>query len=63
MSEQQHKQTSIREQPEAVEELPAPSDKAERLKGELDDLMDEIDEVLEQNAAEFVSNYVQKGGQ
>ena len=29
----------------------------------LDDLLDEIDEVLEVNAEEFVKNYVQKGGQ
>ena len=30
---------------------------------EIDDLLDEIDEVLEENAAEFVKNYVQKGGE
>ena len=35
----------------------------EKLKGELDDLLDEIDEVLETNAEEFVKSYVQKGGQ
>jgi ubiquitin-like protein Pup len=29
----------------------------------LDDILDQIDEVLEQNAEEFVKNYVQKGGQ
>lgn len=28
-----------------------------------DDLLDEIDGVLEENAQEFVKNYVQKGGQ
>ncbi|MHB8505715.1 MAG: ubiquitin-like protein Pup, partial [Acidimicrobiales bacterium] len=33
------------------------------LKAELDDLLDEIDEVLEENAEEFVRSYVQKGGQ
>ena len=48
---------------EAVEETPATSDKGEKLKAELDDLLDEIDEVLEDNAEEFVRNYVQKGGQ
>lgn len=37
--------------------------KGEQLKGELDDLLDEIDSVLEENAEEFVRNYVQKGGQ
>lgn len=30
---------------------------------ELDDLLDEIDEVLESNAEDFVRSYVQKGGQ
>ena len=31
--------------------------------GEVDDLLDEIDSVLEENAEEFVKNYVQKGGE
>ncbi len=30
---------------------------------DVDDLLDEIDSVLEENAEEFVKNYVQKGGQ
>ena len=30
---------------------------------DLEKLLDEIDEVLEQNAEEFVRNYKQKGGQ
>ena len=34
-----------------------------RLRTELDDLLDDIDQVLEENAEEFVKNYVQKGGQ
>ena len=33
------------------------------LSGDLDDLLDEIDQVLETNAEEFVKSYVQKGGQ
>ncbi|WP_420443765.1 ubiquitin-like protein Pup [Candidatus Poriferisodalis sp.] len=36
---------------------------ATELKAELDDLLDEIDDVLETNAEEFVKNYVQKGGE
>jgi prokaryotic ubiquitin-like protein Pup len=35
----------------------------EKLKAELDDLLDEIDEVLETNAEDFVKSYVQKGGE
>jgi len=30
---------------------------------DVDDLLAEIDEVLEENAQEFVQNYIQKGGQ
>jgi len=33
------------------------------LKEEMDALVDEIDEVLEENAEEFVKNYVQRGGE
>jgi ubiquitin-like protein Pup len=37
--------------------------KGEALKEEMDSLMDEIDNVLEENAEEFVKNYVQRGGE
>ncbi|MFI5240554.1 MAG: ubiquitin-like protein Pup [Candidatus Saccharimonadia bacterium] len=43
-------------------EIP-PTDTADKIKAELDDLLDEIDEVLSENAEEFVRSYVQKGGQ
>lgn len=36
---------------------------AEELKHDLDEVLDEIDSVLEQNAEEFVTAYVQKGGE
>ena len=48
---------------EVEETTPASSERGEKIKAELDDLLDEIDEVLEDNAEEFVRNYVQKGGQ
>ncbi len=35
----------------------------EKLTEETDDLLDEIDDVLEENAEDFVRAYVQKGGQ
>jgi prokaryotic ubiquitin-like protein Pup len=35
----------------------------EKLAGDTDDLLDEIDDVLEENAEDFVRAYVQKGGQ
>jgi ubiquitin-like protein Pup len=37
--------------------------KGEDLKGEMDALVEDIDAVLEENAEEFVKNYVQRGGQ
>jgi prokaryotic ubiquitin-like protein Pup len=37
--------------------------KAEDLKEEMDEILDEIDAVLEENAEEFVKSYVQKGGE
>ena len=50
---------------EVAEETEAPqaSERGEKLKAEIDDLLDEIDDVLEDNAEEFVRNYVQKGGE
>jgi ubiquitin-like protein Pup len=42
---------------------PAASAKGEKIKKDLDELLDEIDAVLEQNAEEFVKSYVQRGGQ
>ena len=46
-----------------IGETPGTSHKGEKIKAELDDLLDEVDGVLEAHAEEFVRNYVQKGGQ
>lgn len=61
--EQIRKQPVQREVDEVTEASPAASKQGDKLKAELDDLLDEIDEVLEVNAEEFVKSYVQKGGQ
>jgi ubiquitin-like protein Pup len=37
--------------------------KGEEIKEDMDSLLDEIDSVLEENAEEFVKNYVQRGGE
>ncbi|MDA8275585.1 MAG: ubiquitin-like protein Pup [Actinomycetota bacterium] len=64
MAERELKKKTASERTEQpVEDVPAASAKGEKLKAELDDLLDEIDEVLEDNAEEFVRNYVQKGGE
>lgn len=41
----------------------AEATKTEEENQEVDDLLDEIDEVLESNAEEFVRSFVQKGGE
>ncbi len=41
----------------------AGQERREKLSAETDDLLDEIDDVLEENAEDFVRAYVQKGGQ
>ncbi|MDH4277313.1 MAG: ubiquitin-like protein Pup [Acidimicrobiia bacterium] len=48
---------------EEIEEIPAAGEQGEALKAELDDLLDEIDDVLETNAEDFVKSYIQKGGE
>ena len=64
MAEREQKRKSAPERSDdVVEEVPATSATGEKLKAELDDLLDEIDDVLEQNAEDFVKSYVQKGGQ
>ena len=51
------------EQETVSTETPQTSERGDELKAELDDLLDEIDEVLETNAEDFVKSYIQKGGQ
>ncbi len=60
--EQKKKSAPPREEQE-VEDVPATSESGEKIKAELDDLLDEIDDVLEQNAEDFVKSYIQKGGE
>ena len=46
-----------------VADAPAATRQGEKIKAELDDLLDEIDEVLETNAEDFVKSFIQKGGE
>ncbi len=60
MAEQEQRRPRRKEaETGAVEEKGASTESIE----EIDDLLDEIDSVLEENAEEFVKNYVQKGGE
>lgn len=61
--EQIKKRSSKKEEDEVEEVAPSGSEQGEKLKEDIDDLLDEIDEVLDTNAEEFVKSYVQKGGQ
>jgi len=60
---QKPKQTPGRTDEIVEDAAPVTSESGEKLKAELDDLLDEIDGVLETNAEDFVKSYVQKGGQ
>ena len=64
MEKQERKQEPRRE-PQGKEEVkanPKVVEAGKKLKEDIDKLVDEIDDVLETNAEEFVKNYVQKGG-
>ncbi len=64
--EKQERRPETRKDPQAREEVkpnPKVVDAGKKLKEDIDKLVDEIDDVLEKNAEEFVKNYVQKGGE
>lgn len=64
MSERIHKSKQAPQSPSRSDGSSVPaSETGEKLKAELDDLLDEIDEVLESNAEDFVKSYIQKGGE
>jgi ubiquitin-like protein Pup len=48
---------------ETTEEGAAGQERREKLGEDVDTILDEIDDVLEENAEDFVRAYVQKGGQ
>ncbi len=62
----QERQTRSTEEVEEVAEAAPATDVHERvgkLGDDVDALLDEIDDVLEENAEDFVRGYVQKGGE
>ena len=62
-SEQGQRRTRRSEDQETDELSPADTAHKAELDSEVDSLLDEIDDVLEVNAEEFVRSFVQKGGQ
>lgn len=65
MAQEQKQPRKSSESEEVVETAPE-TDVAERkeaLDNDVDDLLDEIDDVLETNAEDFVKSFIQKGGQ
>ena len=66
MAEQKKKETRPTK-PEGDDDAaganPELAKKGKKIKEDLDNLLDEIDDILEENAEEFVNNYVQYGGE
>ncbi len=46
-----------------VEETAEVQAKGEKLKADIDSILDEIDDVLEEQATDFVKDFVQRGGE
>ena len=67
MAGQEHKSPQRRE--DETDEVPPPEAapeavaRKEALDDDIDSMLDEIDDVLETNAEDFVRGFVQKGGQ
>ena len=65
MAQEQKQPRKANEEDEAAE-VAAESDVAERkeaLDDDVDAILDEIDDVLESNAEDFVKSFIQKGGE
>lgn len=64
-SGEQKRATRATDEVDEVEVAPAEDVAArkEQLDADVDAMLDEIDEVLEENAEDFVKSFVQKGGQ
>lgn len=59
----QQQKTKSQARREAEQTKNVQTSSSDELKADLDDVLDEIDAVLEENAQEFVDGYIQKGGE
>jgi ubiquitin-like protein Pup len=63
MAEQKKKETRPTKPNEGAAANPELAKKGKKIKEDIDKLLDEIDDILEENAEEFVKSYVQRGGE
>lgn len=65
MPEREQKRKAAPQRTEQTEtaDVNASTEAGDKLKAEMDELLDEIDGVLETNAEDFVKSYIQKGGE
>ncbi len=63
MTDREQRRAPKRRPPEESAATSESAKKGDDLKEDMDRLLDEIDSVLEENAEEFIKNYVQKGGE
>ncbi|HET7386573.1 MAG TPA: ubiquitin-like protein Pup [Nocardioidaceae bacterium] len=65
MAQEQKQPKKSSETDDAPEVAPNPdvADRKEQLDEDIDAILDDIDDVLETNAEDFVKSFIQKGGQ
>ena len=65
MAQEQKQPRRSNEAEETTEVAPdsAVTERKEQLDDDIDSILDEIDDVLETNAEDFVKSFIQKGGQ
>jgi ubiquitin-like protein Pup len=63
MPQTRHADKTPRTSAESSSPAPSPRVAGARLREAVDRLMDDIDDVLEENAETFVKSYVQRGGE
>jgi prokaryotic ubiquitin-like protein Pup len=65
MAQEQKQPKKTSENEESVEVAPSEdvAERKEQLDEDIDAILDEIDDVLESNAEDFVKSFIQKGGE